>query len=99
MYTMSRAERETIIRWDEDTKKARYYTCSEPERRKLDKKCADYPEVFRKVKEDAYSATYELPVDRIAIRNPPSEARMASGRALGAKHGFKAIIDDAAEQE
>lgn len=80
MAQLTRAEQETVIRWDAEVGTAYIDTANPVTIRKLDKLVAEFPEVYRCVREDkVYLAKrYELPVAQIRFAKPPSEAtRMA----------------------
>jgi len=55
---LSKAEKETIITYDEEENIATIYTCSLPVMRKLDKLCAKSPDNYKLIKKDKYSKTY-----------------------------------------
>jgi hypothetical protein len=70
-YKLTNVESETIINYSlEDAKVAELYTCISSDIRKMDKLCAEYPDVFTVIKQDEYSKTYRLPRSRISIRRP-----------------------------
>ena len=88
MAQLTRAEQETIIRWDAEVGTAFIDTANPVTIRKLDKLAQEFPEVYRCVREDAlyYAKRYEVPVAQIRFAKPPSEAKRASGRNLGTRH-------------
>ena len=85
---LTKVERETIINYSEDTNQADIYTCSLQVMRKLDKLCEKYPDTYRCVSRDEYSATYECPICRVKFANPVSEKQ----RQANSKHGYKTSV-------
>ena len=81
-YTLSRAEQETILRWDAETRVASIDTADPVTIRKLDKLTADHPDVYKCVREDSrYEAKrYEVPSQYIRFGKPASEARREASR-------------------
>lgn len=84
MYTLTRAEQETVILWDAESRTATVDTADPVTLRKLEKLAAQYPEVYRLVSEDSlYTARrYEVPAKYIRFGKPPSEARKEAGKRL-----------------
>jgi len=87
--TLSKYERETIITYSEDTDKADVYTCSKSIMRKLDKMCDYYPDTYRLIGKDEYSATYECPINRIRFANPVSDKQKQANYLNGIKAQFR----------
>jgi len=68
-YQLTKAERETIITYDEEGIMATIYTCHKPLKRKLESCCAKN-KGFKLVSWDEYSSTYEIPKQYVSIRCP-----------------------------
>jgi len=73
-YTFSKAEQETHISWDAESKTASIYSAHPATIRKLDTLCRDYPEEYRCVWADSkYTAKkYETGAKYISFRKPAS---------------------------
>lgn len=84
MYTLTRAERETVIVWDAESRTATINSADPVTLRKLDALAVQYPDVYRQVSEDTlYSAKrYEVPAKYIRFGKPPSEAQREKGKRL-----------------
>ena len=78
------SERESIIRWSMADKQASIYADNPALVRKLDKLCAEYPDVYRCTKDaDKFGAKrYEIPVKYIRFCKPASEAQLAHARSI-----------------
>ncbi len=87
MRTITRAEQETIIRWDAEEQVAHVDTANPATIRKLDKLVAEFPDAYRCVREDAeYPAKrYAFPARYVRFGKPPSEAQREAGRAAAAR--------------
>jgi len=83
-YKMMLAEQETIIRYNIDERLVNYYTTVPADRRKMDKRCAEFPDVFKKRRVDEYGAEYTFPMKMVKIGKPPTEARREQGRRITA---------------
>ena len=96
-YTLTRAERETVINFDEEDWTAHIYTTSTVMQRRYDRLCAEDPESWKCVAVDplGYFKKYVAPADRIAYRKTPSESRRAAGRKLAAKTNSTKDTDNA----
>ena len=87
-YTLTRRERETIIRWDAEEQVAYIDTANPVDIRKLDRLVEEFPDTYRCVKVDEkYGAKkYKVPASFIRYGKPASEARKAAdierGKAL-----------------
>ena len=81
-YNLTRAERETTIRWDMETNVAVIDTVDPKYVRRLKKLCEDYPETYHTVREDDVFGAFrcEVPSKFISFRKPPSKARIEAGR-------------------
>ena len=81
-YTLTRAERETVIRFDAEERIAHIYTADPVYMRRLDKLTEEDPNTYRCVEVDplGYFKKYEAPADRIAFRKAPTEARREAGK-------------------
>lgn len=78
----SRAERETTIVYDEEERIAHIYTASQITIRRLDKLCAEHPEVYRRTRTETEdqkitAARYECPSKYIRFGKPASEQKRA----------------------
>ena len=72
-YTPTLYERETIIRWDDESAEATFYSVSPIWMRKLDKLVEKYPDKFRvtgseKMDGEICSKTYAIPKNFVSIR-------------------------------
>ena len=67
---LTRAERETIILYNEEEQTAEVYTCNEAMKRKLTKLHEDGTEGITFVRSDEYNVTYTVPKKWVKI-NPP----------------------------
>lgn len=85
-YTFTRAEQETIIAWDAESRAATIDTADPVTIRKLDKLVAEHPEVYRLVAEDVlYNAKrYEVPAKYIRFGKPASEAQREASKRKAA---------------
>ena len=72
---MMLGEQETIIRWDEEDKLIRWYSCSTVQLRRMEKMAARYPGQFRLVRRTDDSAWYEFAPGLLRIRKPMSDAQ------------------------
>lgn len=84
MYTLTRAERETIILWDAESRHATIDTADPVTIRKLDRLVAAHPEIYRLVSEDMlYNAKrYEVPAQYIRFGKLASEAQREAAKRL-----------------
>lgn len=74
-YTLTKAERETIISFDEESGNAILYTASQIMMRRMDKLCETAPENYKElvnrrtfVDGDCVSKMYSLPKDLVKLR-------------------------------
>lgn len=67
---LTRAERETIILYNEEEQTAEVYTCNEAMKRKLTKLHEDGTEGITFVRSDEYSVTYTVPKKWVKIKPP-----------------------------
>ena len=81
-YSLTRAERETVICFDAEERIAHIYTSDPVYIRRLDKMCEEDPETYKCVEVDrlGYFKKYEAPADRIAFRKAPTEARRETAK-------------------
>lgn len=95
MYTLTRAEQETIILWDAEARAATIDTADPVTIRKLDKLVAAHPGIYRLVSEDTlYNAKrYEVPAQYIRFGKPASEARRESARRLASNLRRENTVD------
>ena len=87
-YTLTRAERETVIRFDAEERIAHIYTADPVYMRRLDKLTEEDPNTYRCVEVDplGYFKKYEAPADRIAFRKGTTdEQRKAARRRMEAQ--------------
>ena len=80
----SRAERETTIVYDEEERIAHIYTASQISIRRLEKLCAEHPDVYRRTwteteEQKITAARYECPSKYIRFGKPASEQKKAQG--------------------
>ena len=82
MYTLTRAEQETVIVWDAESRTATIDTADPVTIRRLDKLAGQYPDEYRLVSEDVlYSAKrFEVPATYIRFGKPASEAQREAAR-------------------
>ena len=82
MRSISRAEQETIIRFDAEEQIAHIDTANPATIRKLDKLAGQFPDAYKCVRVDGeYPAKrYTVPASFIRFRKPASEAQRAAGR-------------------
>lgn len=89
-YSLSAAERETIISFSDADEQATVYTCSPVWLRKLDKLCTEAPESFREIVKRrerldgaVIAKTYTIPKGTLRIR-PKRELTEAQKEVLEA---------------
>lgn len=82
MYTLTRAEQETVIVWDAEARTATIDTADPVTLRKLERLAAQFPEAYRLVSEDTlYNAKrYEVPAQYIRFGKPASDAQREAAR-------------------
>lgn len=85
---MMLGEQETIIRWDEEDKLIRWYSCSTVQLRRMEKMAARYPGQFRLVRRTDDSAWYEFAPGLLRIRGPLSAAAVAARARNSGLHPF-----------
>ena len=78
----SRAERETTIVYDEEERIAHIYTASQISIRRLEKLCAEHPNVYRRTwteteDQKITAARYKCPSKYIRFGKPASEQKRA----------------------
>lgn len=83
MKTISRAEQETVIRWDAEENIAHIDTANPATIRKLDKLVEAYPDIYRCVRADReyLAKRYTCSASFIRVGKPASEAVRAASRA------------------
>ena len=83
-YSRTRAEQETIIRFDAEQRQATIYTADPVYVRKLDKLTVSNPESYRLVwtEQGGNAKKYTAPSRLIRFGKPASEARKAAGKRL-----------------
>lgn len=81
MYTLTRAERETVIVCDAESRTATIDSADPVTLRKLDALAAQHPDVYRLVSEDElYGAKrYEVPSRFVRFGKPASDAQRKAG--------------------
>ena len=67
---MTKYERETVLNYNDEEKVATVYTCNKALMRKADNFCSLFPEVYKVIRQDEYSKTYEIPKKLISLRSP-----------------------------
>lgn len=70
MANLTRWEKETIINWNQESDQADVYTRDEAVMRKLDKLCAEYPDLYKKIKETDIDKEYICPKNFIHFKHP-----------------------------
>lgn len=82
MYTLTRAEQETTVRWDALDRIATIDSADPVTIRKLDKLVAEFPDTYRCVRvDDIYPAKrYEVPARYIRFGKPASVAQREAGK-------------------
>lgn len=70
MKSVMLCDQETTINIYRDEDTAEVYTCDTTMMTKLDRRCKEYPDVYRLVRQDEYGKWYELPKSRISFRGP-----------------------------
>ena len=100
-YTLSAYERETIIRWDEESSEASFYTASPVQIRRMDKLTAENPANFREIRAEKCQGeicakTYTIPKDFITIRSKrrilSEEQRAANAERLRKAREMKSEV-------
>ena len=92
MKSVSLDEQETTINFCRDTDIAAVYTSDTTVMTKLDRKCREFPDVYRVVQQDDYGKWYEFPKSRIGFKPPArelSERQRENLRVLNARGGKK----------
>ena len=81
-YTLTLAERETIIRYDAETRRATIDTAIPADIRKLDKLAEVHPDVYKleRIYEEYGAKRYSVPARYIRFGKPASEAQKESAR-------------------
>lgn len=69
-YHLANFERETIFSFNDRDELATIYTCNVVMIRRLDKLCAEFPNVYKLKNEDEVSRTYILPKKLVNIKKP-----------------------------
>lgn len=84
MYTLTRAEQETVIVWDAESRTATIDTADPVTLRKLDKLSEQHPEIYRLVSVDSLynSRRYEVPAKYVRFGKPPTDAQKEKGKRL-----------------
>lgn len=93
MYRPKLCEQETTIVWDEETKQASIYTASPVTMRKLDKLCAECPDVYANTWADISGTAKRYTVNARYVRfgKPPTEARKECGRKLSERRKINKV--------
>ena len=82
---MTAAERETIIRWDDEDKIVTWYTCKPSEWRKPERAGWELKEVVYDTQGRITSKEFEAPLDQLRIRPVSAEARAESKKKRAAR--------------
>lgn len=94
-YRHSKAEQETSITWNAETRMANVWTVDPVVIRRLDKLVSAYPETYKLIRVDTLrdSKKYEFPAQYIRFGKPQSEeqqkAKSERAKDLALKYGFK----------
>lgn len=95
-YTPTLYERETIIRWDDESNEATFYTASPIWMRRMDKIVQQHPESFS-VKSEFYvqgeisGKTYSMPKDFVSIRTKQRVSTMTAEQKAEAAERLRAL--------
>jgi hypothetical protein len=87
MKSLTRAEQETVIRFDAEEQIAHIDTANPATIRKLDKLAAEHPDTYRCVRVDPeyLAKRYTVPASFVRFGKPASEARKAQAARMRAK--------------
>ena len=85
---LSRYEQETVINFNAGEKMATVYTADPAVIRNLDSLVIEYPDTFKRIKEDDISKTYEMPKSAVTYRKP---RRMSEEQREAAKKRMQLI--------
>ncbi len=82
MYKLSKAEQETIIRWDAEERIAHIDSAQRSMIAKLDKLVEAYPDTYKCVFEDKFfhAKKYTVPASFISFRKPASKVQKETAR-------------------
>ena len=81
--SISKLEQETIINFNEEENTAMVYTYNKKLKNRLEKYCAEYPSVAKKIRDDGTGGiTYEIPKAtlRVIFAAPYTEERRQAAR-------------------
>lgn len=87
---LTRAERETIILYNEEEQTAEVYTCNEAMKRKLTKLHEDGTEGIAFVRSDEYSVTYTVPKKWVKV-SPPKKMNLTDEQREARKQRMKQL--------
>ena len=87
---LSRYEQETVINFNAGEKMATVYTADPAVIRNLDSLVIEYPDTFKRIKEDDISKTYEMPKNVVTYRKP---RRLSEEQREAARVRMKKIND------
>lgn len=95
-YSPSLYERETIIRWDDGSDEASFYTASPVQMRKMDRLCAEHPESFRVKHEfltdgEVSGKDYTIPKNFVSIRTKPRTVSMTDEQRAAMSERMRAL--------
>lgn len=81
--SISKLEQETIISFNEEENTAMVYTYNKAYKNRLEKFCAAYPDIARKIRDDGTGGTtYKIPKEtlRVSFAAPYTEERRQAAR-------------------
>lgn len=95
-YSPTLYERETIIRWDDESEEANFYTASPVQMRKMDRLCAEHPESFRVKREfltdgEISGKDYTIPKNFVSIRTKTRTVTMTDEQRAAMAERMKAL--------
>ena len=70
MNQLSRYEMETLISYNADEHTATVYTRDKAVMRKLDRLVADFPDIYKQVRQTDIDKTYSMPKSYVSYRKP-----------------------------
>lgn len=88
---LSSAERETILRFDEESSMAELYSYNEKLKKRIHQLALKYPDLFIQTQNSTGAVTVQIPKSLISIilREPMSEAERQIRRERAKEHGYQ----------
>lgn len=86
MTNLTRYEMETVVNYNAGEQTATVYTRDKAVMRRLDQLAADYPEIYKLVRQTDIDKTYSVPKSYISYRKPRTEGE---GKAENGKAKFR----------